>query len=213
MSTFLKASPRLGPAMGLSAALTLLAFGAGVLLNDSGFLSTIPPASPDIPQPGPDVAEAATSSLYIAAFTAWAALLVFIPSMMAFCLHGSSDGWRNLWTAAFLAFAIHMAWSVFVFFGGDMARLMASTRVSAPIPGFILLIWWAIDVALAWLHPAPKRLITIQRVIIHIIAFVLFVGGSAATGETLPIKLIGVICFVAVTMAAVKGWRGRNPAS
>ena len=210
--TNFKSMPSLTSALVITAFLTVLAFWAASLLKNSGFLSVIPPASPNDLHPTPDVAPDQTYRLYAAAFTAWSAISLYIPAMVLYCLQGSSPSWRNLWTAAFVAFAIHIAWSILVFFEGDMARLMASTRVSAPIPGFVLLIWWGLDVVLAW-TTHPNRIITIQRVILHIGAFILFIGGSAATGETLLIKIIGVVSFIAVIIAAVKGWRDRSPAT
>lgn len=197
----------MGFAAGLLIVLTVLAFGASALLQGSGFLSPIPPGGAE-----PDVAEGETYRLYAAAFTAWVALILFIPALITFCREGSSRTWRIYWTVSYAAFVIHMAWAILVFFEGDMARVMSSTRVSAPVPGLVLLIWWGIDVMFSWIA-SGERLITAQRIALHIGATILFVGGSAATGETLPIKAIGVICFIAAIVALIIRWRGRSPAA
>jgi len=156
----------------LGIGLTIIAAIVAYLTQNSGFLSPIPPAGSDGTIFEADVADDAQFKLYFAAFSAWAALALFVPATVYFCLNGDDTNWRFWWTAGFTAFAIH------------------STRVSAPVPGLVLLIWWAVDVALSWID-AKGRAITIQRIILHIGAFILFIGGSAATGETALIRILG----------------------
>ena len=170
--------------------LTIIAAIVAYLTQNSGFLSPIPPAGSDGTIFEADVADDAQFKLYFAAFSAWAALALFVPATVYFCLNGDDTNWRFWWTAGFTAFAIHMFWAIVIFFGGDMGQVMSSTRVSAPVPGLVLLIWWAVDVALSWID-AKGRAITIQRIILHIGAFILFIGGSAATGETALIRILG----------------------
>jgi len=193
-----------GGALGLGLALSILAAIAAILTESSGFLSTLPPIGQDAQTPTADVGEDDRFKLYFAAFSAWAALMLFVPAVVRFCQSGSSEAWRFWWTASYIAFLIHMAWTVLVFFGGNLEAVMNSTRVSAPIPGFLLLLWWGLDVILAWSQTTGK-LISIQRVILHVGAFILFIGGSAATGETVLIKIIGIVAALIMIAALVKG--------
>lgn len=185
--------------IGVSIVAAIIAF----LSHESGFLSTIPPMGADGMPPQVDVAEDQRFNLYMTAFTAWAALVLFVAATVNFCLFGSTPAWRFWWTAGYVAFVIHMAWAVLVFFGGDIGAVMTSTRVSAPVPGFLLLVWWGVDVLLAWIG-AKGRLVTIQRVVLHIGAFILFIGGSAVTGETGLIKLIGRASAMLIVLAIAK---------
>ena len=192
------------------AALLLLAFWAASVLQDSGFLSPIPPASEENPTPVADTPPERMVDLYRAAFTAWAALLLFIPAIFAFFKGGGHEKnltWKHYWTVSFIAFSVHMYWSMVGFFQGDIAWMTTSTRVSAFWPGIALLIWWGIDVALAWLHPTPAKWIKWQRQVVHVVALIMFVGGSLGTGETLPIRAIGLVALVLGISAM---WLGRT---
>jgi len=96
------------------------------------------------------------------------------------------------WTTSYIAYIIHLAVSMFWFFEGDFSAMTSSTRVSAFWPGMVIVLWWGLDIALAG---TQAKWVTVQRVMIHVLVFVLFVGGSAVKGETALIQLMGWALF------------------
>ena len=199
------------PALALVVALAA-AFIASQLLADSDWLSPVPPATDADPNPTADVSDGRLVELYRSAFTAWAALLLFLPAAVSmFGGWGRSSRWRNWWSVSFVAFAVHMFWSMFVFFDGDIGRMTSTSRVAAFWPGIVLLVWWAVDVVAAWAQPSPSRWVEVQRYGVHALAFVLFVGGSAVTGETMLIRLIGGALFLVVAVSLARRFSSTRP--
>ncbi len=198
----------------LCAVLIGTAFVAASLTDESGILSLSPPPTPSNPNPEPDVTSENAVVLYQAAYTAWVALVLTLPAMAMVWTRRRSIAdwhvWRLFWTVGFVAFLIHMVWSMGVFFGGDIGWMTTSSRVSAFWPGIIFLIWWAVDVALAWTRSEDQIWITIQRRIVHIAAFILFVGGSVVKGETLLIKMLGIAFVMATISGGIRWATGRK---
>jgi len=184
----------------MTALLTLALAGAG-LLQDAGLLSRIPPPTVAVPEPAPDVAVGAEFPLYLSAFTAWAALLLLIP-VYATVWRSHEKGsqvWLAFWTTSWIAYVVHLLVSMFLFFQGDFGWMTTSSRVSAFWPGMIIAIWWPIDILLA---KRTAGWVTIQRVLIHVLVLVLFVGGSAVKGEMLTVQMIGWALAAAALFAA-----------
>ncbi len=202
-------------AWALCAGLIGTAFVAASLTSQSGFLSLSPPPTPTNLNPEPDVSRENAVVLYQAAYTAWVALVLTIPAMAKVWTRKRSMAdwyiWRLFWTIGFAAFLVHMIWSMGVFFGGDIGWMTTSSRVSAFWPGIIFLFWWGTDVVLAW-RCADTGLITIQRGLLHGVAFILFVGGSLVTGETLPVKLLGAVFILATLYGAFRRGAVKAPA-
>ncbi len=198
-------------AAGLTLILIAAAFGLAIFTQDNGTMSLTPPPSADNPDPAPDIDSALT--LHRAAYTAWAALLLIIPAFVAFPFRKTSaraaDIWRPFWTAAYVAYVIHILYCMHAFFGWNFDWMQNTSRVSAFWPGMIVLVWWPIDIALAW-SGAQGRMVDIQRLLLTIILFVLFVGGSAATGEMLIVRLIGGALFLAMIAALFRRYRPRH---
>lgn len=172
-------------------ALVVSAFAAAYLAQDSGMLSLTPPPSDAIPNPSPD-ALGKELALYASAFTAWAALLLLIPAYISVWFKTHYQNWLAFWTTSYIAYIIHLAVSMFWFFEGDFSAMTSSTRVSAFWPGMVIVLWWGLDIALAG---TQAKWVTVQRVMIHVLVFVLFVGGSAVKGETALIQLMGWALF------------------
>lgn len=197
-------------------ALVGLAFIAAKLTAYTGFLSLTPPPSALDPTPVPDVSPQDAQVLYQSAYTAWVALIMTIPAMLSVWLRNHSEvvaqTWRLYWTVGFATFSLHMVWSMAVFFEGDFEWMTTSSRVSAFWPGIIFLFWWAFDVFLAWTRTEDRRWITLQRGAVHVVAFILFVGGSLVMGETLAIKLLGVAFVAGTFVGAYRWWKARQSA-
>ena len=162
-----------------------------------------PPASDAVPNPAPDVTSQDALSLYQAAYTAWSALLLLVPVYLFVFSRGTV--WLAFWTVSFVAYAIHIAVSAFGFFGGDFEWMTNSTRVSAFWPGMALLVWWPIDLALAFAQREGMA-IRVQRVLLHIVTLVLFVGGSAIKGELMVTQIMGWVLLAAAVLSLVR-WR------
>ena len=131
------------------------------------------------------------------------------PVMVTVWTRNQSDDaahwWRLYWTVALVVFLIHLIWAMAVFFQGNLDSMRETTRVSAFWPGLVFTGWWIIDVIVAWGHPEDRRWITIQRVIVHAIAFVMFTAGSLIQGEMLLASAIGV-AFVASAFYGFIRW-------
>ncbi|MEO0829682.1 MAG: hypothetical protein AAFY03_04400 [Pseudomonadota bacterium] len=195
--------------------LVLLALMAAWLLKDAGLLSRVPPGADGTP----DVAEGEALGLYQAAFTGWAALLLLIPTYIGFWFRNVSavarSVWLAFWTFGAIAYLIHLAFSMFGFFGGDFAWMTSSTRVSAFWPGMIIAVWWPLDALLAHARDETARWIRVQRIVLHVIVLILFVGGSLGTGELMTVRVLGLILLITALGSLVR-WvitRGSRRAS
>jgi len=193
----------------VSVGLLLLAFLTAWRLQFSGLLSLSPPSSELVPDPNPDVQADAALGLYQAVFTAWAALALLIPTYVAFWFRNRSrrawSMWLACWSAGAFVYIVHLGVSMFGSFGGDFGWMMSSTRVSAFWPGMIIAVWWPMDAILAVRYGESNGWIRTQRIAIHLIVFILFVGGSAAKGELLTVRLMGAVLFV-VALASLLVW-------
>lgn len=172
------------------------AVAAAYALQDSGAMSLIPPGGAE-----PDAA-GREFWLHLSAYSAWVATVLLIPSYLFALSPDRGTDWRAFWAASFVAYIIHLAISAFGFFGGDFAWMTNSSRVSAFWPGMALALWWGLDMALS---RRTGGWITAQRVGVHLLAFVLFFGGSAVMGELLTIRVIGA-ALLAVALIAVIRW-------
>ena len=164
---------------------------AQITLNREPPLFSLAPPCPELPCNTTPFSESQRLDLNRTFFTAWAALILITPALCTFWFRRTSEVaaryWLAFWTISFIAFLVHFYWSVFVMFGGEWSRIFSKVenggRVTAPVFDTIFTVWWGIDVLLAWLIPSEKGLIRIQRVLVHISAFVLFLLGSVKEGE------------------------------
>ncbi len=187
---------------------TVFSLIAAWVLYDSGLMSLIPPGATE-----PD-AIGREFWLYLSAFTAWVTTLLLIPAFVAVWMRRRSVEayaiWHAFWGAGLVAYLIHLAVSMFGFFGGDFAWMTNSSRVSAFWPGMVLAVWWTVDLWLARSRD-DQGWVAVQRGVVHVMAFVLFVGGSAVKGELIMIRGIGLLLSV-LSVPAALNWlmkRGR----
>jgi len=187
--------------------LMVAAFAGAQATQDLGLLSLIPPASEAVPNPAADTDD--PLALGQAAYTAWVALSLLIPAYAAILLRGAGRTWLAFWSAAWVAYAVHLYVSAFWFFGGDLEWMQNTTRVSAFWPGMVLLVWWPVDIALG-VSSAQGALVKLQRIVLHVGSFVLFFGGSAVMGELTAVKVLGGAFALVVIGALVVQIRRRS---
>ncbi|MDP2679137.1 MAG: hypothetical protein Q8O85_10505 [Rhodoferax sp.] len=178
------------------------AFVAAWLTQEQATFSLLPPGgtSADM-QPGQRL------DLHRTFFTVWAALILVTPALCLFPFRDSSAQagryWLAFWTVALLAFLVHFYWAVGVIFGYDWGRISHTARVSAPILDTVFTVWWVADVLLAWCYRHDAWWIRTQRVLVHLLAFVLFFMGAAKEGELVTSRALGIAMAVAVLLAVL----------
>lgn len=185
------------------------AYVAAGQLQDTGLLSITPPPSEFHPVNQPD-AIGREFWLHLSAYTAWVTTLLIIPAFLFVWFEDRAPDWKAFWAAGWIAYLIHLGVAMFGFFESDYEWMTTSSRVSAFWPGMLLAVWWGLDLALAnKTHPW----VTIQRFGVHLMAFVLFFGGSAIKGELLTIQIIGYALLAVTLIAAIRWLAQRRAAS
>lgn len=191
----------------LGSLLTALALVAAWLTRELPIFSLLPPGGTVA-----DVVPAQRFDLHVTFFTIWATLLLVTPALCLFphIRHSEQAAryWLAFWTVALLAFAVHFYWAVVLVFGNDWLRILDTPRVSAPRLDTVFAVWWVVDVLLAWFYRSEALWLRIQRVLVHLLAFVLFFMGAAREGELLLSRLIGYAMAIAV-LVAVLAWLWR----
>lgn len=176
-----------------------LALMVAYLAKDSGWFSLTPPATDAKPNPTPDIAPDRGFWLHASAYSAWATILLLVPVFLTAWVRGRSPGaqqyWLAFWSAAWVAYMVHLLISAFGFFEGDLARMTASSRVSAFWPGVVLAVWWPVDIVLARSGQSTAW-VRWQRLALHAAVLILFVGGSVVTGELAAVKWLGGLLLV-----------------
>ena len=195
------------------------AFVAASLKQDVFMLA---PPCPKLPcNPAPFL-ESQRLDLHRTFFTAWAALILATPALCTFWFRHTSAAaakyWLAFWTASFLAFLVHFYWAAFILFGEDWARIFDKVangrRVTLPVFDTLFTVWWGVDVLHAWLGKSENRFIRVQRVLVHVSAFALFVFATAREGEQPASRALGVamgvVVFTSVVIRVVYWLTNRN---
>lgn len=198
-----------GVAALLMLVLVAVAFVVAGMVQGSGMLSLIPPPTDADPNPVADVTPDRVLPLYQSAFTAWAALALLIPAYIFVWFRTHYQAWLAFWTVSYVAYVVHLYVSAFWFFEGDFVAMTTTSRVSAFWPGMVILAWWGVDVVIG-LAKVQAKWVGVQRVVVHVLVFVLFVGGSAVKGETAWIQLMGWALFGAGVGALVVSYLNRR---
>jgi hypothetical protein len=189
-------------AVGALLFLLVAAFAAASFTQDKPIFSLLPPGGG-----APDMLPEQRLDLHRTFFTIWAALLLVIPALSFFPLKAQSPLasrlWQAFWTVALVAFLVHFYWAVGVIYGFDWDRIRHTTRVSAPILDTVFALWWVVDVVLLWKIRQPARWIEVQRVVVHILAFILFFMGAAREGELEMSRALGYALGLGVLQSVV----------
>jgi hypothetical protein len=155
-------------------------------------------------------------------YSIWATVVLLTPALCFFIFSGinaSNSYWRLFWTFSFLAFMAHFYWTVVGTFHWDINAIFHSKAadVPAPAPGtevehpgadFLLSVWWGLDVLLAWFVSQDHKWIWFQRVTVHLLAFVMFVGATVVAKKAdVEVHVLGIVMTVAVLGSVVlRGW-------
>src|SRR5215472_1376603 len=147
---------------------------------------------------------------YRVIFNIWATIFLLTPALCFHCFSAAdrpNSFWRAFWTFAYLAFLIHLYWSIFVMFHLNWVEIFHSQEGAAlnpervvdhPGPDLFLAAWWGLDVLLAWLG-ADHKWVRVQRGAVHLLAFAMFFAAfSLAPKASLLAHLLGVGMFLAV---------------
>jgi hypothetical protein len=157
---------------------------------------------------------------YRVIFTIWAAVVLLTPALCFFALPDRDDDgawWRLFWTFSYLAFLTHIYWTVIGTFHGDLNAIFHSQEgvateadrvVEHPGPDFALVAVWGLDVVLAWTTGQDRRWRKIERLVVHILVFVMFVGATVlASKASVCVHALGIAMTVAVlACATIRGW-------
>jgi hypothetical protein len=134
--------------------------------------------------------------LFRAVFSFWVAVILLTPALAFYILlrpNGPVTYWRAFWTVSLLAYLTYLAWVSVVWSAANIGAIY-----------FIFAIWWALDVALAWMSPAPTLVIHIQRGLLHLIAFAIFFAATLLAGITTPVdRLLGAVMTITVLFVLV----------
>jgi hypothetical protein len=194
-------------ALALGVLLSLAALLAAWLTRDQAIFSLLPPGGA-----APDMRPEQRFDLHVTFFTIWATIALVTPALclFPFIRHSALAGryWLAFWTVSLLAFAIHFYWAVMLVFGNDWSRILDTPRVSAPRLDTVFAVWWVVDVLLAWFHRSDALWVRAQRVLVHLLAFILFFMGAAREGE-LPLSRAIGYAMAAAVLVALLAWLWR----
>jgi hypothetical protein len=151
-----------------------------------------------------------TALYYRVIFTIWVSIIFLTPAL---CFHVFSRAdapnsfWRPFWTFGYLAFLIHIYWTVFVTFHLNWAEIFHSQAgmtadpervVEHPGPDLFLAAWWGLDVLLAWLVTDHKW-VRVQRGGVHLLAFIMFFGAFTLEAKaSMVAHVLGIVMLIAV---------------
>jgi hypothetical protein len=102
-----------------------------------------------------------------AAYTIWLTMAFLIASLLLFFLPGESETkmnfWLLCWTFGLLALIAHFYFTIAVIFHGSLREVYATQGAVIATSNFVDLVWWGLDVFLAWTITRPSTWITIER--------------------------------------------------
>jgi hypothetical protein len=148
--------------------------------------------------------------------TALVAMVLSAAASAFFVLDWRAPGpwWRSVWSAAFIAYAIHFWWAVFRTFDGDFGAIVARQGAVA-YSNFFVTALWAVDVAVAWWRPCTTNSrVTLLHALTwfwvsasFIVAATAFRGGAVAALGYAYAALIAAAIVVRVR----RDMKGRDP--
>jgi len=130
-------------------------------------------------------------------------IALLIPAMALFVLRrpgGPGPVWLMFWTAANLAFLIHLYAGVFGIFGGDWRLIFHDVttppRVTHPNTDVPIAIWWTLDVVLAWAVTYRPHWVQLERGLLHIFIFASAVMSSVVLSSNGYVRWTGAALLV-----------------
>jgi hypothetical protein len=161
-------------------------------------------------------AVAHTAAYYRVIFSILATIFLLTPAL---CFHifsrstAANTYWRALWTAAYVAFLVHIYWAISPVCGGDL-HVVFNSKVATPAfpecliehprPDFFLAAWWGFDVILAWLITDNLKWLRAERGAVHMLAFTMFFGAFVLAAKAdIAAHLLGILMAILVLGSVV----------
>ncbi len=137
-----------------------------------------------------------------AIYTIWETYILATPALCLYVL-GLQQGkrytyWLLFWTFAGLAYAMHVYWTFFGIFDGQIEKMFTKQGMAIAGTNVIITLWWAVDLALAWLVNSNQSWIHAQRVGIQALFFLAAVYVGVFRKE-------GMITWLSIAMAVAVG--------
>ena len=82
--------------------------------------------------------------------------------------------WMLFWTGSFIAYAVHVYYSFFLFFDGSVSNFYGAQGVFVATLNLVITFWWLFDIILIWFTDLEKKWVAIQRYGINILVFLAF---------------------------------------
>jgi len=155
---------------------------------------------------------------YFATINAITVSIIFlIPAIGAFILRRSEwpgPTWLMFWTAANLAFLLHLYHGIHGVFGDhwnwifhDAPKLDLNppekSRVANPYGDTLTAIWWTFDVMLAWCVSYRRRWIRVERGALHLVVFASAVFSSIVLSSNGYVRGWGLTLLVVAFLCAI----------
>jgi len=164
-----------------------------------------------------------TATYYHVIFSIWATAILLTPALCFYILFRPGpveEYWRAFWTFAYVAFLFHLYWTVIKTFQLNFYEIFHSHSgfvanrehtVDQPVPDFFLALWWGLDVVLLWAVRREIRFIRLQRGLLHLVAFVMFVMAFTAPKASRGAHILGMLMAGAVLSAYMTRLLFRQP--
>jgi hypothetical protein len=158
-----------------------------------------------------------TALCYRVIHTIWVTIILLTPAL---CFHifsragATNSYWRAFWTFSYLAFLVHLYWTIAATFHWNWyeifhSRIGEATNpervVQHPGPDLFLAGWWGFDVLLAWTMSDTAKWVRVERGAIHLLGFMMFFGAFAlASKASVVAHLLGIgLLIVTLTSFAL----------
>jgi len=149
-------------------------------------------------------------------YTIWITLLLVTPAFATVLFIRKSavmyDYWLLFWTASLATMIIHMYVAIDGFFHWDWDHIFNKTdRVDRPKENLVLTAWWIIDVFLGWVfYRSNNKYIHLQRILVHIFAFIFFYLSFITKGDSEYAEQIGYASLILVVIFWLYKWRSQD---
>jgi hypothetical protein len=142
-------------------------------------------------------------------------IILLIPAIGAFILrraHGPGPGWLMFWTAANLAFLLHLYHGIHGVFADhwnwifhDQPNLDAGKppRVTNPYGDALIAVWWTLDVIMAWTASNRPRWIRAERGILHLVLFVSALVSSIVLSSNGYVRGWGITLLILTALCGI----------
>jgi hypothetical protein len=114
--------------------------------------------------------------------------------------------WMLFWTASFIAYAVHVYYSYFLFFEGSISNFYGAQGVFVATLNLVITFWWFFDIVLIWFSDLNKKWVKIQRYGINILVFLAFFVSTvflhAVDNKELFVIIMGYVLGISTAICA-----------